>query len=154
MTKQEIKERLKSETFIDIMDKELYSMEGQECIVWKEKELGRDEPDRIVYVKDINLYPFVVDQPLDDESEIEVALESCYTQGDFYEIAHDLFWLAEILFDYVDWQSPNLYDYFDQGVDTVGEWVEYYGKEQVRDLFEVGIFDRNDFEADDLELLN
>ena len=142
MTKPEFEALLKTKNWYDIYAYELglEVFSGQECNVYKRAGgLDFDNRDEIVYVGDAY-----------DGDPLDVA----FTTEDFMYVAHGLKWLAEILFDYVDWQSPSVDDFFDQGVDTVEEWIEYYGKDKIKDLFEVGIFDRNDFDAGDLALLN
>lgn len=91
-------------------------VDGQECLIYKADEF--ELTDDIVYIPDIDLHEIIIECPLSDW-EIENVLDNCYTGNDFLIEAKENKEIAESLFWYVDWQTPDIYD-----------WAEGYDEEQ------------------------
>lgn len=103
MTKNELKMKLEAGAFlIDLFDLTY----GQECLIYK----GNFEiSDQIIYIPDVDLNEIDTESVLDDE-EIENVLDNCYTGNDFMTECNGHEDLARELFDFVDWQHPNIQD--------------------------------------------
>lgn len=106
MTKNELKMKLETGAFlIDLFDLTY----GQECLIYK----GNFEiSDQIIYIPDVDMNEIDTESVLDDE-EIENVLDNCYTGNDFMTECSGHEDLARELFDFVDWQHPNIQDLLD-----------------------------------------
>lgn len=106
MTKNELKMKLEAGAFlIDLFD----FTYGQECIIYK----GNFETsDHIIYIPDVDMNEIDTESVLEDE-EIENVLNNCYTGNDFMTECSGYEDLARELFDFVDWQHPNIQDLLD-----------------------------------------
>ena len=118
MTKNELKMKLESGAFlVDLFD----FTYGQECLIYK----GNFEiSDQIIYIPDVDLNEIDTESVLEDE-EIENVLDCCYTGNDFVAECSGHEDLAMELFNFVDWQHPNIQDVLD-GYDD-DEFEERYG---------------------------
>lgn len=106
MTKRELKEKLVAGAFlVDLFD----FTDGQDCLIYK----GSFEiSDQIIYIPDIDLNEINTESVLDDE-EIENAINYCYTGNDFVLECSGHEDVARELFNFVDWQNPNIQDVLD-----------------------------------------
>ena len=106
MTKNELKMKLEAGAFlIDLFDLTY----GQECLIYK----GNFEiSDQIIYIPDVDMNEIDTESVLEDE-EIENVLNNCYTGNDFMTECCGHEDLARELFDFVDWQHPNIQDLLD-----------------------------------------
>ena len=106
MTKKELKDKLMAGAFlVDLFN----FTDGQECLIYK----GNFEvSDNIIYIPDIYLNGIKTGSVLSDE-EIENVLDDCYTGNDFMTECNGHEDLARELFDFVDWQHPNIQDLLD-----------------------------------------
>ena len=106
MTKNELKMKLEAGAFlIDLFDLTY----GQECLIYK----GNFEiSDQIIYIPDVDMNEIDTESVLEDE-EIENVLINCYTGNDFMTECSGHEDLARELFDFVDWQHPNIQDLLD-----------------------------------------
>lgn len=95
--------------------------DGQDCIIYKS---DFEITDDIIYIPDIDLNEINIDTKLNKE-EIKNVLHSCYTGNDFVEECNGHKDVAEELFEFVDWQHPNIMDM----LETYGEneFEEKYG---------------------------
>ena len=95
--------------------------DGQDCIIYKS---DFEITDDIIYIPDIDLNEINIDTKLNKE-EIKNILNSCYTGNDFVEECNGYKDVAEELFEFVDWQHPNIMDM----LETYGEneFEEKYG---------------------------
>ena len=118
MTKNELKMKLEAGAFlVDLFDLTY----GQECLIYK----GNFETsDQIIYIPDVDLNEIDTESVLDDE-EIENVLDCCYTGNYFVAECSGHEDLAMELFNFVDWQNPNIQDLLD-GYDDE-EFEEKYG---------------------------
>ena len=118
MTKNELKMKLEAGAFlVDLFD----FTYGQECLIYK----GNFEiSDQIIYIPDVDLNEIDTESVLEDE-EIENVLDCCYTGNDFVAECSGHEDLAMELFNFVDWQHPNIQDVLD-GYDD-DEFEERYG---------------------------
>ena len=118
MTKNELKMKLEAGAFlVDLFD----FTYGQECLIYK----GNFEiSDQIIYIPDVDLNEIDTESVLEDE-EIENVLDCCYTGNDFVAECSGHEDLAMELFNFVDWQNPNIQDLLD-GYDDE-EFEEKYG---------------------------
>lgn len=107
MTKAELKAKLeageKLENIFDFID-------GQDCLIYKADHF--ETSDNIIYIPDIYLNDIDVDCTLHGE-EIDNVIHHCYTGKDFMEECSNHADLAEELFDFIDWQHPNIQDVLD-----------------------------------------
>lgn len=109
MTKKELKEKLiagaKLEQLFEFCD-------GQECLMYKQDSF--EISDEILYIPDIMYYELVTERPITDEEvhekQIEWILHNCYTGEDFLSECNGHENVAKELFEFVDWQSPNVRD--------------------------------------------
>lgn len=106
MTKKELKDKLLTGAFlIDLFE----FSDGQECLIYK----GDFEvSNRIIYIPDVDLNEIDTESVLEDE-EIENVINHCYTGNDFVLECNAHEDLARELFDFVDWQNPNIQDLLD-----------------------------------------
>lgn len=118
MTKNELKMKLEAGAFlVDVFDLTY----GQECVIYK----GNFEiSDQIIYIPDVDLNEIDTESVLDDE-EIANVFDCCYTGNDFVAECSGHEDLAKELFNFVDWQHPNIQDLLD-GYDDE-EFEERYG---------------------------
>ena len=118
MTKNELKMKLEAGAFlVDLFDLTY----GQVCLIYK----GNVEiSDQIIYIPDVDLNEIDTESVLEDE-EIENVLDCCYTGNDFVAECSGHEDLAMELFNFVDWQHPNIQDVLD-GYDD-DEFEERYG---------------------------
>ena len=129
MTKEEIKERLwRGGKFSDIFP---FRKNGQECEIfkapWPEKAISENRY-KVVYVPDISLNDIdgLVDKEHPDLNEIQELLASCCTVNDFLYQAYGNIKAAKALYDFVDWQHPEIQDLKDCTDD--GEALADYGE--------------------------
>lgn len=118
MTVKELKKKLiKGYRLKDLFD----FSDGQDCIIYKS---DFEITDDIIYIPDIDLNEINIDTKLNKE-EIKNVLNSCYTGNDFVEECNGYKDVAEELFEFVDWQHPNIMDM----LETYGEneFEEKYG---------------------------
>ena len=106
MTKKELRDKLYEGSHVeDLFD----FSDGQECIIYK----GNFEvSDKIIYIPDIDLNQIDTECALSNE-DIENVIHNCYTGNDFVEECSGHEDLARELFDFVDWQHPNIQDLLD-----------------------------------------
>lgn len=120
MTKEELKLRLKKGT----VPEEIFEFEqGQECYIFK-ADWAMSKDDDIVYIPDLDLNELVTDRSLNDE-EIENFLEHCCTKKRFLDEANGNEKVAEAIFDFCDWQHPDVQDL--RGITDDDEAKEIYG---------------------------
>lgn len=118
MTKNELKMKLEAGTFlVDLFD----FTDGQDCLIYK----GDFEvSDQIIYIPDIDFNVINTESVLEDE-EIENVLAHCSTGNDFIRECSGHEDLARELFNFVDWQHPNIQDLLDGYNDE--EFKKEYG---------------------------
>lgn len=97
-------------------------IDGQNCLIYKTKHF--EMSDNIIYIPDVDLNEIDTESVLEDE-EIENVLNHCYTGNDFVDECNGHREVAKELFDFVDWQNPNIQDLLD-GYDDE-EFEERYG---------------------------
>ena len=83
--------------------------DGQECLIYKGKFLPGIMGDDICYIPDIFLNEIPYNRSV-SESEIEDIIDKCYTTNDFVDECNGHEKLAKDLFNYVDWQHPDISD--------------------------------------------
>ena len=98
-------------------------IDGQDCLIYKTKHF--EMSDNIIYIPDVDLNEIDTESVLEEEEEIENVLKHCYTGNDFVDECNDHREVAKELFDFVDWQNPNVQDLLD-GYDNE-EFEERYG---------------------------
>lgn len=98
---------------------------GQECLIYKGKFLPGIMGDDICYIPDIFLNEILYNRTV-SESEIEDIIDECYTTNDFIDECNGHEKLAEDLFNYVDWQHPDIQDFL-EGYDDANQFFEEYG---------------------------
>lgn len=106
MTKEELKEKLLYNNIEDV----LTMRAGQDCSMYKEDKFSDD--DNIIYIPDISLNDLYC--PYKEESREEYAdrvIKECYTGKDFNEECDGTEITGKELFEFVDWQHPNVEDY-------------------------------------------
>lgn len=122
MTKDELWKELKAGVKLeDIFE----FTDGQDCLIYKGKFLPGIIGDDICYIPDIYLNEIPVNRPV-SESEIEDIIDECFTTNDFINECKGHENLAEDLFNYVDWQHPDIHDFLD-GYDDADQFFEEYG---------------------------
>ena len=106
MTKKELKDKLLTGAFLN----DLFEFsDGQECLIYK----GDFEvSDRIIYIPDVDLNEIDTESVLEDE-EIENVINHFFTGNVFVLECNGHEDLARELFDFVDWQNPNIQDLLD-----------------------------------------
>ena len=106
MTKKELQDKLYEGSHLE----DLFNFsDGQECIIYKS---NFEVSDKIIYIPDIDLNQIDTECALSNE-EIENVIHNCYTGNDFVEECSGHEDLARELFDFVDWQHPNIQDLTD-----------------------------------------
>lgn len=105
MTKAELREQLESGKSLDNV---LPFTDGQECVIYKMENF--EVSDEIIYIPDMGVIDIPIYLPLSDE-EIEDVINHCYTGNNFMEIAKNHKKLAVDLWNYIDWQNPDLDDF-------------------------------------------
>lgn len=114
MTREEAKELLEQGKRID----EIFPLsEGQDCMIYKGEW---SEGDDIIYIPDIEL------NELDSDLPAEHKVSYMYTGKDFINEAFGNVKAAKELFDFCDWQNPNIIDLLDCTSDE--EAKELYGE--------------------------
>ena len=103
MTKKELEEKLLAGVTMD----QLFDFcDGQECLIYKgEFEVS----DEIIYIPDIYCNGLETETRVDVE-KIKKILENCYTGEDFVKECKEHVGVAKELFEFVDWQHPNVED--------------------------------------------
>lgn len=106
MTKKELKDKLIAGVYlIDLFD----FTDGQECVIYK----GNFEvSENIIYIPDVDMNEIDIESVLEDE-EIKNVIHCCYTGKDFMKECKGHEDLARELFEFVDWQHPNIQDVLD-----------------------------------------
>lgn len=81
---------------------------GQECMIYKGEWPDDTSSEDIIYIPDIDLNEL-------DDSDVPVSekLSLMYTAGDFLKEAGGNILAAKDLFNFVDWQNPNIQDLID-----------------------------------------
>ena len=87
--------------------------DGQDCMIYKTNEFDKAEMDDIVYIPDIYLNEIPINHIKYDEDEIDNILIHCITKQDFLDECKGNEKLARDLFDFVDWQHPDIQDLLD-----------------------------------------
>ena len=100
--------------------------ECQECSIYKGK-FNLEKAENIIYIPDIFLNDIDIDTDFLTEMEIKNILNNCYTTAGFLDEAQGYVNLAESLFNYVDWQHPDLYDLLEGYEDEQEVFLEMYG---------------------------
>lgn len=102
--------------------------DGQDCMIYKTNDFDKAEMDDIVYIPDIYLNEIPINHIKYDEDEIDNILIHCITKQDFLDECKGNETLARDLFDFVDWQRPDIQDLLD-GYDEsdAEEFEERYG---------------------------
>ena len=127
MTKSELRKELKEGKHLEDI---LNLSAGQDCIIYKGKfstepkgifKYGTD----IIYIPDVNLNDIEIERPLNMD-EIDYVISECYSTVDFVEICNGHENLARNLFNYVDWQHPDIHDFL-EGYDDEEQFLEEYG---------------------------
>lgn len=122
MTRDELRKELKSGVKLeDIFE----FTDGQDCLIYKGKFLPGIIGDDICYIPDIYLNEIPVNRPI-SESEIEDIIDECFTTNDFINECKGHENLAKDLFNYVDWQHPDIQDFL-EGYDDADQFFEEYG---------------------------
>lgn len=106
INKRELAARLKQgECLEEIFD----FTDGQECLIYKgEFEVS----DNIIYIPDIYLNKLNLGVVETGENLNDI-LKNCYTGNDFLKECNGYKNIAKALFDFVDWQHPNIQDLTD-----------------------------------------
>lgn len=121
------KEYLRKELECGKCLKDLFEFsDGQDCTIYKGK-FDIENAENIIYIPDIFLNDIDIDADFMTEREIENVINNCYTTEDFMEEAQDHVNLAESLFNYVDWQHPDLYDLLEGYENEQDVFLERYG---------------------------
>lgn len=121
------KEYLRKELECGKCLKEIFEFsDGQDCTIYKGK-FDLDNAENIIYIPDIFINDIDIDADFMTEMEIKNVLNNCYTTADFLDEAQDHVNLAEDLFNYVDWQHPDLHDLLDGYEDEQEAFLERYG---------------------------
>ena len=97
-------------------------IDGQDCLIYKTKHF--EMSDNIIYIPDVDLNEIDTESVLEGE-EIANVLNHCYAGNDFVDECNGHREVAKELFDFVDWQNPNVQDLLD-GYDDE-EFEERYG---------------------------
>ena len=110
MTKQEILKLLRNGVKLNqIFD----FISGQECEIYKADDWTQAREDDIVYIPDISLNDICIDKNIHFEDERLYILRQFYRKKDFVLECHGNEKIAEDLFNYVDWQHPDIQDLLD-----------------------------------------
>lgn len=119
MTKEETKKLLEQGKRID----EIFQLsEGQDCMIYKGEWPDNPEAsDEIIYIPDIDLNDLE-----DDDVPVSEKLGFLYIAKDFLNQTGENVLAAKDLFNFVDWQNPNVQDLMDCTDDE--EAKEIYGQ--------------------------
>lgn len=121
------KEYLRKELECGKCLKDLFEFsDGQDCTIYKGK-FDLENAENIIYIPDIFLNDINIDTDFLTEMEIKNVLENCYSTEDFMEEAQGHVNLAKDLFNYVDWQHPDLHDLLEGYEDEQDVFLERYG---------------------------
>ena len=96
-----------------VMNETLPLSNGQDCMIYKiNKPWEKIANNEIVYIPDIylnDIYKLWYASEIDtiESDTYDILVDNCYTKEDFELIGGDR---AEELFDFVDWQHPNMID--------------------------------------------
>ena len=108
MTKEQLREELECGKTL----KELFEFtDGQECLIYNANDF--EVSDNIVYIPDVDMNEIDIETVFTTDSEIENVLRHCYIGNDFVEECNGHEDLARELFQFVDWQHPNIQDVLD-----------------------------------------
>lgn len=118
MTKRELKDKLLTGSLLEDL---LEFSDGQDCLIYKGKF---EVSDQVIYIPDIYLNNINIEFALSSE-EIDNVISHCYTGNDFMMECDGNEKLAIELFEFVDWQHPNIQDVLDTYDDE--EFEEEYG---------------------------
>ena len=124
MTKAEVQKLLYNEVQLNqIFD----FIHGQECEIYKTDDWNKAREDDIVYIPDTDLNEIIINKVIKGY-EIRNTLINLYTKRDFITVCDDNEKMAEDLFNYIDWQHPNIQDILD-GYDEseANEFYQRYG---------------------------
>ncbi|WP_135567905.1 hypothetical protein [Galactobacillus timonensis] len=90
---------------------------GQECNIVKLSDEQYEEANSadIVYIPDLNLHEIPYFRPVTIEEADEI-LQRCYTKQDFIDATFGVKDADHYLFEFVDWQTPNLQDLLEVGL--------------------------------------
>lgn len=121
------KEYLRKELECGKALKDIFSFtDGQDSTIYKGK-FDLENAENIIYIPDVFLNDIDIEADFMTEREIKNVLENCYSTEDFMVEAQGHVNLAESLFDYVDWQHPDLYDLLEGYDDEQDVFLERYG---------------------------
>lgn len=101
MTKEELKQLLKSGR---VLDQCLPLTNGQECLIYK-GDWPSCPTDDIIYIPDVSLNDLL------DGADPNDVISCCYTAADFTAMCHGSWRMARELFNYCDWQHPDVIDF-------------------------------------------
>ena len=111
VTKKDLKQSLE-ENYLPL--NEIFNFtDGQDCLIYKATDFDKAEMDDIVYIPDICLNEIPINHIKYDEDEIDNILIHCITKQDFLDECKGNEKLARDLFDFVDWQHPDIQDLLD-----------------------------------------
>ena len=110
MTKDELRKELKTGVKLEDIFK---FTEGQDCLIYKGKFLPGIIGDDICYISDLSLVDIQVNKSIVKSYEIDSVMGRCYTTNDFIKECNGHENIAEDLFNYVDWQTPDINDFME-----------------------------------------
>ena len=122
MTKDELRKELKAGVKLeDIFE----FTDGQDCLIYKGKFLPGIIGDDICYISDLSLVDIPVNKSIVKSYEIDSVMGRCYTTNDFIKECNGHENIAEDLFNYVDWQTPDINDFM-EGYDDKEQFFKEY----------------------------
>lgn len=122
MTRDELRKELKTGVKLeDIFE----FTEGQDCLIYKGKFLPGIIGDDICYISDLSLVDIPVNKSIVKSYEIDSVMDRCYTTNDFIKECNGHENIAEDLFNYVDWQTPDINDFI-EGYDDKEQFFKEY----------------------------
>lgn len=105
MTKEELRKKLVAgETLTDLFN----FSPGQLCEIFKADEYRPG--DEIIYIPDMQVIGIDITKPILDEDDLEQCLNRICTGDDLMDAADSVEEVASLLFDWCDWQYPNIQD--------------------------------------------
>ena len=123
MTKDELRKELKAGVKLeDIFE----FTTGQDCLIYKGEFKAGIYGDDICYISDLSLRDIPIDKPITKSYEFDSVMDSCYTTDDFINECNGHMNIAKDLFNYVDWQAPNIDDFM-EGYDDKEQFFKEYG---------------------------
>ena len=123
MTKLELRYRLMGgEKLEDIFN----FTDGQDCLIYKGEFRPGIYGDDICYISDLSLRDIPIDKPITKSYEFDSVMDSCYTTDDFINECNGHMNIAKDLFNYVDWQAPDIDDFM-EGYDDKEQFFKEYG---------------------------